>query len=396
MWRGVDDSSVALKIPDGKNKKQIEQTYMTTNMKDFVKDKQNNITATMMGRMLLILLTLLTVGVGEMRAADYVFFSNGHFLGVSGGAIAAPTTFDKESCIWTTTATAGGSGTFSVKVSGTTYYLTSSIGVSTFSGDAATFYLSGDGHQVSTASDANYLQYNSSVWDAEGSGADNGYELKDIVKFQWAKNGFYFLTYGGKYNNNNDTPYLITGNWSPISEWALLKYDDTNSFMLNVQTSKFAICHLDHPENDNQGDAFHLATVTSLDDNKAKFKISNEKGTWALVPYGSEYGLNSFGGAGKNIGLYDTGSTDDGSKWYMVDSDMEKPTITISTNGTVTMTTSIANGKIYYNANESYTAKYPTLLVDKTEYKSPFSGTANRYIKAFVYDPATDHCSGIT
>ncbi len=39
---------------------------MTTNMKDFVKDTQNNRTSSMMGRALLILFTMLTVGVGEM------------------------------------------------------------------------------------------------------------------------------------------------------------------------------------------------------------------------------------------------------------------------------------------------------------------------------------------
>ena len=120
------------------------------------------------GFRLLTMLMLLFACSGVAWSADYVIFSNGHFLSVSNGGIGGATLFDKENCVWSSAAAAGGSGTFSITVDGITYYLTSELSVSTSEGDAATFYLAANGRQLSRLSGDEYLTY-SDGWTTTGT-----------------------------------------------------------------------------------------------------------------------------------------------------------------------------------------------------------------------------------
>jgi len=330
-------------------------------------------------------------------SADYVIFSNGHFLGVSEESIADITLFDNQTCVWTSEASAGGSGTFSMTVDGTTYYLTSSLTASSNSTDAAELYLDATGRQLSTASEANYLQYSESAWNADGTAADNCYGFVGVYGIQWGKQGQYYLADRGEnYDNDSNKKYLNTSNTTPFCKWAILKYDADYSMLIHIPTGRFVLSNTPASNGDK---AVHTETITAALGTTALFKIIHQNGgtgSFNIIPYGETRSFNSFGGGGKTIGLWNA-SGDKGSLWDIIDSDLEKPAISFDPSGKVHITSSITGAAIYYTVVDTQTGQIPTPYSYplSNSYSAPFAATDGTYIKAIVVDPVTKYCSEV-
>ena len=346
-----------------------------------------------------LLLLLLLMGSNAAWATDYVLFSNGHFMGVSGGALSAPVTFDSSSCVWTTTALLGGSGTLSTTVNGTTYYLVNTGGtlsVSTTAGNATAFTLSADGRQWRTPN--GYLQYNATAWDATGVAADNGYQLKGYYSFFWYRvysgntlNGYLFLSTSTD-NYATGQPYMKGQTTEVI--WAMLQYDATYSLLLNTNTGQFMIAN---NTGNNASNAVHLETPASLGTSAwFSFPYNSSNHYFNICPYGSSQSLNCFSNNQNNIGLYS--STDDGSRWHIIDQSLDAPSATTDCDGTTTLACPVANATFYYTTDGTRPT-YQTKTNPQTghttyEYSSPIvipDGTTP--FNAVYADPATHYVS---
>ena len=222
---------------------------------------------------------------------------------------------------------------------------------------------------------------------------------------------------GDGYQTSGDMPYLTTyqTNQDDNSRWQVKFKENMDGYdyyyIIHISDGKYLTHNTSKATEDNRL-RVHLETVsdeTSLTDNHLfRFNATSIKAVTAIIPKqdNSNRSLNPSGGnkayyegtslstnpkindvtayVGGLIGLYSAG--DGGSKWYLKDASIARPTISYSGSDAILITNNLASATVYYTTDGSDPSESSTRAVFTETSKALDSFTDGTVIKAATYN----------